>query len=50
MAYREMALINMGFCYAQTKQGDKARDCYKRTLQEFPGNQIAEAALNMLNA
>ncbi|WP_425616159.1 tol-pal system YbgF family protein [Anatilimnocola sp. NA78] len=50
MAYREMALVNIAFCYAQLGNGPQAIAYYERTLQEFPGNGTAEAALRMLAA
>lgn len=36
--------------YSQMKQGDEAKTTYERTLAEFPGSEMAIAALNMINA
>ncbi len=50
MCYREMALNNIAFCFSQTGQGAKAIEFYKRTLAEYPGNEMAKAALNLINS
>ncbi|HEY6506158.1 MAG TPA: tetratricopeptide repeat protein [Chitinophagaceae bacterium] len=50
MCYREMALNNIAFCYGQTGEGDKAIEYYNCTLTEYPDNELAKAALNLLNA
>jgi tetratricopeptide (TPR) repeat protein len=50
MSYREMALNNIAFCYGQLGDEEKAKEYYSRTLTEFPGNELAKAALNMLDA
>lgn len=50
MSYREMALCNIGFCYSQIGEGKKAIDYYTRTLEVFPENGLAQAALRMLGA
>lgn len=49
-SYREMALVNLAFCYAQEGDGEQARACYERTLHEFPGSKIAVIGLKMLDA
>ncbi|MCB0346934.1 MAG: tetratricopeptide repeat protein [Bdellovibrionales bacterium] len=49
ISYREMALVNIAFCYGQLRRQDKAKEFYKRTLAEFPGSQIALAGLTLLN-
>ncbi len=50
VTYREMALTNIAFCYSQTGDGAKAREYYIRTLQEYPDNAQATAALKMADA
>lgn len=50
MAYREMALVNIAFCYSQIGNGKKSREYYNRTLEEFPDNPLAKVGLNMLNS
>jgi len=50
ISYREMALLNVAYCYGQTGDGKKSRDYYERVVREFPGSQIAEASLRMIEA
>ena len=50
MCYREMALVSLGFCYAQTGEGASARQSYEQCLREYPGNAMAQAALNLMDA
>lgn len=50
MAYKEMALNNIAFCYGQTENGDKAVEFYEKTLAEFPNSGIAKVGLKMMNS
>jgi tetratricopeptide (TPR) repeat protein len=50
MAYKEMALNNIAFCYSQIGNGKLAKEYYERTLAEYPDNSIALAALNLINS
>ena len=50
ISYREMALINRAFCYTQIKDCEKAKELYKKALEEFPDSGMAKAGLNMLEA
>ncbi|MFD2907225.1 tetratricopeptide repeat protein [Flavobacterium ardleyense] len=50
MNYREMALCNIAFCYSQIGNGQKAIEYYKKTLSEFPRNNLAQAGLKMLTS
>lgn len=50
VSYREMAMVGLGFCYAQIGDGVNARRSYEQCLLDFPDNGMAEAALRMLNA
>ena len=49
-SYREMAMANAGFCYAQAGDGANARKYYERCLELFPDSILASTALAMLNA
>lgn len=50
ISYREMALLNVAFCYSQTGEGEKAKEYYNRVLEEFPNSVMAQTALNMLHS
>lgn len=50
MAYREMALNNIAFCYGQAGDGIRSKEYYEKTLREFPDNGMAKVGLKMLNA
>ncbi len=43
--YREMALCNIAFAYAQMGERERAAESYRRALDEFPGCAVARAAL-----
>ena len=49
ISYKEMALLNIAFCYSQKGNGSKAKEYYEKTLQQFPGSEMAKSALRMLN-
>ncbi|SMP44520.1 Tetratricopeptide repeat-containing protein [Neorhodopirellula lusitana] len=49
-SYREMAMANAAFCYAQAGDGANARKYYERCLELFPDSMLATTALAMLNA
>ena len=49
-SYREAALINIAFCYAQIGQGAEAKNYYLRTLHEFPESGLAKAALTLIES
>ena len=50
MSFREMALINIAFAYSQIGKGRKAKEYYRRALDEFPDSGMANAALNMIES
>lgn len=49
MNYREMALCNIAFCYSQIGNKAKTIEFYKKTLAEFPENELAQNALKTLD-
>ena len=48
--YKEMALLNLGYIYGQIGEGHSAEEVYKKCLDLYPNNGIAESALNLLNS
>ncbi|MEX2316199.1 MAG: tetratricopeptide repeat protein [Pirellulales bacterium] len=50
MSYREMALCNMAFCYAQAGDGQRAKDVYRQAIDLFPSSELARAGLRMLES
>jgi hypothetical protein len=50
VSYREMALLNIAFCYCLLGEGQKARSSYESTLSEFPKSVWANAAMTIINA
>lgn len=50
MSYRESALVNIAYCYAQLGDGQQAKAYYERALAEYPDSGIAQGALNLINA
>lgn len=48
--YTEMALMNMAYCYGQLGDIPAAKRCYEQTLDRFPDNEVAAAALNLIHA
>jgi tetratricopeptide (TPR) repeat protein len=50
MSYREMGLCNIAFCFSQTGEGQKAKELYQFTLNEYPENVLAQTALNLFNS
>jgi len=48
ISYKEMALLNVAFCLAQTGERERSIQEYRRVLTEFPGSKVAEAALKLL--
>ena len=49
-SYREMALINIAFCYSQIGDGDAAKKYYNKTLDLFPDSMMASTALKMIES
>jgi hypothetical protein len=50
MSYREMALVNIAFCYVQIGDGVQARLSYEKCLERFPRSEIALSTLRMMDA
>lgn len=50
MSYREMALINLAFCYGQVGNGTKSLETYHQTLNEFPDCIMAQQAIKLLSS
>lgn len=50
MTYQEMGLCNIAFCYSQLGNGQMAKKYYEQTLDKFPENSMAIAALNLINS
>jgi tetratricopeptide (TPR) repeat protein len=48
--YREMALVNIAYCFVQLGDGRRAKECYQVALAEFPDSGIATAALRMIES
>jgi tetratricopeptide (TPR) repeat protein len=49
-SYREMALVNIAFCYSQIGDGKRAREFYEACLACFPGSGMATAAIRLMDA
>jgi tetratricopeptide (TPR) repeat protein len=48
--FREMALTNIAFCYAQMGDVARAKSAYERVLRDYPNNGLALSALNLIEA
>lgn len=49
ISFKEMALVNIGYCYVHMDNRSKAGLCYQKTLVEFPDSEIAKSALAFLS-
>jgi tetratricopeptide (TPR) repeat protein len=49
-SYKEMALVNIAYCYGQMGEGAHAKKVYERALSEYPNSGIAKAGLRLMNA
>ncbi len=49
-SFAEMALLNMAYCYGQLGDIEAAKAFYQQTLNQYPDNEVAAAALNLINA
>jgi len=48
-SYREMDLVNIGYCYGQLGDSAKAREYYEQALARFPESGLASSALRKLD-
>jgi tetratricopeptide (TPR) repeat protein len=46
--FREMALVNIAFCYVQLGDVQQAKAHYQRALEEFPSSTMAQLGLDTL--
>jgi len=50
ISFREMALVNIAFAFSQMGEGAKAKEYYRRTLDEFPESAVARTTLNLIES
>ena len=50
ISYREMALLNVAFCYSQIGDGKKSKDYYLKTIEQFPNSEMANTSLKMIES
>lgn len=50
LSYREMALVNISFCYAQSENIELAKQYCQMTLAFFPDSEIAKSILNAITS
>ncbi len=50
ISYKEMALVNIAFCYGQIGEGKLSKSYYQKAIDEFPESKIAKTGLNFLNS
>lgn len=50
VSYREMALLNIAFCYSQIGDGNKSKDYYLQTIEQFPNSEMANTSLRMIES
>ena len=49
ICYREMAMLNIAFCYGQIGDGKQMRYYYEECLKRFPESGMAQTSLRMLD-
>lgn len=49
-SYREMALLNIAFCYSQIGDGTISKEYYLKTLGLFPDSELAKTSLKMMES
>jgi tetratricopeptide (TPR) repeat protein len=49
ISFREMALVNIAFCYSQMGNKAQTKASYERALKEFPNSAMARTALNLIS-
>jgi tetratricopeptide (TPR) repeat protein len=48
VSFREMARVNIAFCYLQLGDAVKMKAAYQRTLDEFPNSAMARKMMNLI--
>jgi hypothetical protein len=49
VSFREMALVNIAYCYVQMGDWMKAKDYYQSIMAQFPHSQLARRALELID-
>lgn len=49
ITYKEMALLDLAFCYLKKQEGAKAKSIYEQTLREFPNSMMAKHTLEVFD-
>lgn len=50
ISYREMALLNIAFCYSQIGDGKSSKDYYLKTIAQFPNSEMTNTSLKMIES
>jgi tetratricopeptide (TPR) repeat protein len=50
LPYREMALCNVAFSYAQVEEKSRAEEYYRKALEEFPESIMAKSGLEYVES
>ena len=50
LSFRELALLNIAYCYSEMGDVPQVKSCYERILTEFPNNSMAQSSLNFIHA
>lgn len=50
ISYREMALLNIAFCYSQIGDGKNSKDYYLKAIAQFPNSEMANTSLKMIES
>ena len=50
LPYREMALCNLAFSYAQVEEKSRAEEYYRRALEEFPESVMAKSGIEYVES
>lgn len=48
--YREQALLNRGQCFEEMRDGQRARVCYLKAVDQYPESEVAKTSLQNLQA
>lgn len=48
--YREMALCNVAFSYAQVEEKSRAEEYYRKALEEFSQSEMAKSGLEYVES